>query len=193
MRRRFILASALCLSLLPGAAWSQEDQDDSDDVPVKAAPAAKTGKGGNAPLPAAGPATPAEPDLPPPAAVGAMDDMPVAELQALDKITARVSKLETRVGQTTGFGSLGITVKACRKAPPENTPESAAFLQVWEQKPGEESKWVYRGWMFASSPALAAMDHPVYDIWLVDCKKDSASTASSTPPVPVVPAPPPVK
>jgi hypothetical protein len=127
------------------------------------------------------PAAPAEEPAAPAAPVGTMNDMQVAELQALDKITARVSHLEIKVGDTATFGSLNIAVKACRKAPAENTPESAVFLQIWEQKPGEDSQWVYSGWMFASSPALAAMDHPVYDIWLVDCKSTPTITDSSKP------------
>ncbi len=114
-------------------------------------------------------------------APGSMTDLPVAELQALDKITARVSSLDVKVGDTVTFGSLAIAVKACRKSSPEDAPEAAAFLQIWEQKPGEDSHWVYSGWMFASSPALAAMDHPVYDIWVVDCKKEATSAASSPP------------
>ena len=107
--------------------------------------------------------------------------MGYAQLQALDKITARVSRLDAKVDQPITFGSLTIVVKACRMAPPEDTPESAAFLQIWDRKPGEDSQWVYSGWMFASSPAVAAMDHPVYDIWVVDCKKEATSAASSTP------------
>ncbi len=92
-----------------------------------------------------------------------------AVLQGLDKITARISTINVAVGQTVAFGSLQITVKACDKHPPEETPESAAFLQVVEQKPGEAPVTRFSGWMFASSPALSAMEHPVYDLWVLDC------------------------
>jgi hypothetical protein len=92
-----------------------------------------------------------------------------AVLQGLDKITARISTINVAVGQTVSFGSLQITLKACDKHPPEETPESAAFLQVVEQKQGETPVTRFSGWMFASSPALSAMEHPVYDLWVLDC------------------------
>ncbi|CAN0451725.1 unnamed protein product [Phaeothamnion confervicola] len=92
-----------------------------------------------------------------------------AVLQGLDKITARISTINVAVGQTVSFGSLQITLKACDKHPPEETPESAAFLQVIEQKQGEAPVTRFSGWMFASSPALSAMEHPVYDLWVLDC------------------------
>ena len=99
----------------------------------------------------------------------------IVVLQALDKVTARVSKFEAPVGDTVGFGTLQIIARACDKRPPEETPESAAFLDISEIKPGEPTERVYRGWMFASSPAASSMEHPVYDVWVVDCKKASSS------------------
>jgi hypothetical protein len=132
------------------------------------------------------------PSAPPP---GTMLDEPVAVLQALDKITARVKRLPIHVGQIGKFGTLSILVDACRKAPPEDSPESAAFLKITDGK-SDAPQTVFSGWMFASSPALSAMDHPVYDISVVDCTTDSTAPASSaaqvsTPatPAPVVPAP----
>ena len=104
----------------------------------------------------------------------------VAVLQALDKVTARVSKFEAPVGDTVGFGTLQIIARACDKRPPEETPESAAFLDISEIKPGEPTERVYRGWMFASSPALAAMEHPVYDVWVVDCSRQLKTPSSSS-------------
>jgi len=101
-------------------------------------------------------------------------------LQALDKITARVSRITVPVGSTVTFGSLQITARACDKHPPEETPESAAFLQIVEVKPGEAPVSRFSGWMFASSPALSAMEHPVYDIWVLDCiNADSAPGGNS--------------
>ncbi len=98
-----------------------------------------------------------------------MTDFPVAVLQSLDKTTARTVVFEARVGGTVKFGPLYIKIQACRKAPPIEQPEAAAFLQIWEVTPKEESKWVFSGWMFASSPSLSPMDHPVYDVWVKDC------------------------
>lgn len=100
-----------------------------------------------------------------------MEDADIAVLGALDKITARLSTLEVPVGDTVAFGRLFIKPQACREPPPDELPESAAFLEIWEIEESGESTWVYTGWMFASSPALAAMDHAVYDIWVVDCRK----------------------
>lgn len=105
-----------------------------------------------------------------------------AVLQGLDKVTARVSRFEAPVGQTVGFNRLRITVRACRKRPPEEPPESAAFLEIDDVQPNGEVKRAYSGWMFASSPALAAMEHPVYDVWVVDCRLPEA--APPTPPAP---------
>jgi hypothetical protein len=94
----------------------------------------------------------------------------IAVLQGLDKVTARVSMFNAPIGNTIKFGTLEIIVRKCDKRPPEETPESAAFIEVWEVRPDEFTMSVYRGWMFASSPALAAMEHPVYDVWVLDCK-----------------------
>ena len=96
---------------------------------------------------------------------------PVAVLQGLDKITARISTFEAPVEQPVVFGSLEIMVRTCQKRPPEEPPESAAFLEITEQKPGEAASRLFTGWMFASSPALNGLQHPVYDVWLLDCKR----------------------
>ncbi|MBH89239.1 MAG: hypothetical protein CMF71_03265 [Magnetovibrio sp.] len=93
-----------------------------------------------------------------------------AILQGLDKVTARVLTIEAHLGDTKKIGSLEIIVRACDKRPPEETPESAAFVDVWEVRPGEPASNIFRGWMFASSPALSALEHPVYDVWVLDCK-----------------------
>ncbi len=98
------------------------------------------------------------------------DPFDTAVLQGLDKVTARVSTIEAPLGDTVKFGALEIIVRACDKRPPEETPESAAFLDVWEVRPGEPAVSTYRGWMFASSPALSALEHPVYDVWVLDCQ-----------------------
>lgn len=111
----------------------------------------------------------------------AMEDHPEVELRLLDKSTARATTQTVPVGSTIQFGSLYIKIQACRKADPIERPESAAFLQVWELPPEEqESRWVFSGWMFASSPALSAMDHPVYDVWVLDCSGREEPEISDT-------------
>lgn len=103
-----------------------------------------------------------------------------AVLQGLDKVTARVMTIVAPVGLPVHFGTLEIIVRTCRKKPPEEEPESAAFVDVWEIKQGEAAVPMFRGWMFASSPALSALEHPVYDIWVLDCKS-AASQGTSSP------------
>lgn len=103
-----------------------------------------------------------------------------AQLQGLDKVTARISTIEDEVGETVRFGTLEIAVRACRKRPPEEPPESAAFLEIRERKADEEPKLLFSGWMFASSPALSALEHPVYDLWVVDCKNPRKASSGSS-------------
>jgi len=103
------------------------------------------------------------------------DSYPVAVLRGLDKVTARVTTLYAPVGEPIRFGALEITVRTCDKRPPEEPPESAAFLEITEGKEGSARVDLFHGWMFASSPALSAMDHPVYDVWVLDCV-NTAST-----------------
>ena len=105
---------------------------------------------------------------------------PVALLQGLDKITARVSKFEAPVGAPVRFGTLSIRVRDCEKNTPEETPESAAFLEIDELRPGEVNLRVFSGWMFASSPALSALEHPVYDVNVLDCTTESASSPTQS-------------
>ena len=102
-----------------------------------------------------------------------------AILQGLDKITARITQIEAPIGQPTRFGRLSIVARACTKTPPEEQPLTAAFLEIREIKTGEQATLIFSGWMFAQSPALSALEHPVYDIWVVDCKKDSSAPAGS--------------
>ncbi|MEE9318284.1 MAG: DUF2155 domain-containing protein [Rhodospirillales bacterium] len=104
----------------------------------------------------------------------------VAVLQGMDKVTARVSTIEAPVGTVVKFGALEIIARTCDKRPPEETPESAAFLDIWEVHQGEAAVSLFRGWMFASSPALSAMEHPVYDVWVLDCKNSSSNAASTS-------------
>ncbi len=91
-------------------------------------------------------------------------------LQGLDKTTARVSTIEVPLDQPARFGTLQIVARACHKKPPTETPESAAFLEIVDIRPDSPAIPVFTGWMFASSPAVSAMEHPVYDVWVIDCR-----------------------
>ena len=105
----------------------------------------------------------------------------IAVLQGLDKITARISTFEAPLGEAVRFGSLQIVARACDKKPPEEPPESAAFLEIVDIRPDSPEVPLFTGWMFASSPAVSALEHPVYDVWVVDCRKDSISEEVTTP------------
>ena len=120
-------------------------------------------------------------------AASAADDMtpePTAVMQGLDKITARVSRFEAPVGPPVTFGSLLIVVRDCQKSAPEERPENAAFVEIGEIHPGEGKVQLFSGWMFSSSPALSALDHPVYDVNLLECKGRSAASPVPAPPPP---------
>ena len=93
-----------------------------------------------------------------------------AVLQGLDKVTARVSTFEAPIGVKVRFGNLEIVTDTCVKRPPEEPPQTAAFLEIFETKPEQETQKIFAGWMFASSPGLNPLEHPVYDVWLKDCR-----------------------
>jgi hypothetical protein len=114
------------------------------------------------------------------AAAPEMNPQPVAVLQGLDKITARVSRFAAPVGQTVTLGDLSIVVRECDRSAPEERPENAAFIQIYENRPGEAQLRVFSGWMFSSSPALSALEHPVYDVNLLQCKAADGSPAPAT-------------
>jgi len=101
-------------------------------------------------------------------------------LRWLDKVTGRVSKLDLKVGEIIQIGVLDIQVQTCMKRPVDETPESVAYIRIWEmseEKIKTESE-IFSGWMFASSPALSALDHPVYDIWVLECKSNNLIESS---------------
>jgi hypothetical protein len=107
-----------------------------------------------------------------------------AVLQGLDKVTARVSEVEAAVGAETRFGTLAITARACLESPPTEPPESAAFLEIRDVGPVGDGKTVFSGWMFASSPAVSALEHPVYDVWVVGCAEPVEAPDEPPPPLP---------
>ncbi len=94
----------------------------------------------------------------------------VAVLRALDKITARVTTIEAPIGQPVRFGTLELVARTCSKRPPEEPPDSVVFLEIDEVRKNQGRVRLFSGWMFASSPALSALEHPVYDVWVIDCK-----------------------
>jgi len=96
------------------------------------------------------------------------------KLRALDKVTAKTQDFDVKIGDTLNFQSLTISVPHCEKKPPEETPETYAFVQIKDNRldgKGEtdEPETVFSGWMFSSSPALNGLEHPVYDVWVIGC------------------------
>lgn len=122
-------------------------------------------------------------------AASALEPRRAVKLRALDKITGNSIDLTANVGETIHFKSLSVTVRSCQQAPPEDTPESAAYLEIATSTPLEkiplgkrqgveagkrnaaknEPQQIFSGWMFASSPGLNALEHPTYDVWVISC------------------------
>ena len=98
-------------------------------------------------------------------------------IRTLDKVTARTSVLTVPLNETIRIGSLSVTPRLCERRPIEEATESAAFLQIKESKDGDKDAMIFSGWMFASSPGLSALEHPVYDLWLIDCANKSSTAA----------------
>ncbi len=111
-------------------------------------------------------------------------ERPLALLQALDKVVARTSTLEAPLDVPIRFGTLRIVVRVCHEAPPEEPPENAAFLEIDEVDHEGRATRRYTGWMFSSTPGLAALEHPVYDIGVLACTESppASETASSEKP-----------
>ena len=96
-------------------------------------------------------------------------DTNTAQMQAMDKITGKVSLIEVPVNGNVQFGSFSIVVRACKTRPPEETPENFAFVDVVDDYNSAKPVNIFRGWMMSSTPALNPVEHPIYDVWLLKC------------------------
>lgn len=101
-------------------------------------------------------------------------------VRAIDKQTRKRGEFTLTQNRPVAFGRLSIVMRACEAAPPTEAPESGGFLQIDERRPGGAVKRVFSGWMFASTPSLNAMEHPVYDVWVVQCKMTFPETGPET-------------
>lgn len=106
----------------------------------------------------------------------------VAVFAALDKVTARISKLEVPLGDTVTFGALKVTPRACYSRPPTEPPKTTTFVEVDETEQDGQDKRIFTGWMLAESPGLNAVEHPVFDVWLTACEKPKKALARKDPP-----------
>lgn len=104
---------------------------------------------------------------------------PVAMLRALDKSAGRAQDLAAPLGQITRLGTLEIIVYACIERPPEEEPETSIFLQVTDNLPDGTKAEIFSGWMFASSPAINALEHRFYDVWPVRCSTSEAQAGAA--------------
>lgn len=92
-----------------------------------------------------------------------------ARLQGLNKVTARTSEIKNTVGEGTRFGNLEIKIEKCLRGPDDEKVENTALITIWDEIPGQQRREVFRGWMFSSSPAISALEHPIYDVILLSC------------------------
>jgi hypothetical protein len=90
-------------------------------------------------------------------------------LRGLDKITGRPTNIYAPVGVPVKFATLVITARYCYSTPPSEPPETTAFLQITDNRPDKSARQVFSGWMLASSPSLNALQHPLYDVWVISC------------------------
>lgn len=100
----------------------------------------------------------------------------VAVFAGLDKITARITTFEVAIDDTRLFGALEVTPRACFTSPPTEPPKTTAFVEVDELLHDDAPQRIFTGWMFADSPGLHGVEHPVYDVWLTDCKEPTGTT-----------------
>lgn len=97
----------------------------------------------------------------------------VAVLQGLNKVTARISEVIVPVGEVVSFGNLHIRAEKCWKSNPTEEPESVALLEIFDHRPDEVPQRVFKGWMFASSPSVSDLQHPVYDVIVLRCEMEA--------------------
>ena len=101
----------------------------------------------------------------------------VAVFAALDKVTARIKSLPVPLNETVRFGNLKITPRVCYSRPPTEPPKTTTFVEVDEVKLDGQEQRIFTGWMFAESPGLNAVEHPVFDVWLTGCQDPMSTTA----------------
>ncbi len=119
---------------------------------------------------------------------------PTAVFSGLDKITGRITSFDVAIDETVQFGALQVTPRVCYSRPPTETPQTDSFVEVDEVTLKGEVKRIFTGWMFAASPGLHAIEHPIYDVWLIDCKGGKNPALAEAPTQdekPVIKLPPP--
>lgn len=103
---------------------------------------------------------------------------PIAVFAGLDKVTGRIVSFEVLIDETVQFGALQVTPKVCYSRPLTEAPLTTGFTEVDEVMLNNKVRRIFSGWMFADSPSINAVDHPVYDVWLTDCRMKSGETSA---------------
>jgi hypothetical protein len=156
---------------LEGPAPDVQGWDTAPDVqaapPVQGAP---DDQGQNA---QGGKAAQDAPEQPAPAPKVERVSNPVAEFTGLDKITGRIINFDAYINETVQFGALQVTPRVCYSRPEAEVAKTDSFVEVDEITLDRKIRRIFTGWMFAQSPGLNAVEHPVYDVWLKDCKQKS--------------------
>ncbi len=106
---------------------------------------------------------------------------PTAVFSGLDKITGRIISFDVAINETVQFGALQVTPRVCYSRPPTETPNTDGFVEVDEVTLQGEIKRIFTGWMFAASPGLHAVEHPIYDVWLTNCKGGQNPSVAEVP------------
>lgn len=114
---------------------------------------------------------------------------PTAVFSGLDKITGRITAFDAAIGETVQFGALRVRPRACYTRLPTEAPNTTGFVEVDEVTLQGEVKGLFRGWMFSSSPGLHGVEHPIYDVWLTDCKGSQTAAVEEQPAPEAAPAP----
>jgi hypothetical protein len=105
---------------------------------------------------------------------------PTAIFSGLDKITGRIFPFEVAMDETVQFGALQVTPRACYTRPPTEPQNTTGFIEVDEITLDGKTRRIFNGWMFAASPGLNAVEHAIYDVWLVDCKQGPPDTSKAS-------------
>ncbi|MFD1746944.1 DUF2155 domain-containing protein [Rhizobium helianthi] len=106
-------------------------------------------------------------------AVAARIENPVAEFSGIDKITGRITRFDVYVNETVQYGALQVTPRVCYSRDDTEAQKIDGFVEVDEITLDRKIRRIFTGWMFADSPGLNALEHPIYDVWLTGCKQKS--------------------
>ncbi len=170
--KRLLVTGFVCAALVVDGGAHVQAQSSAVPVPVQQQPLPPF-------MPSDQPAAPRRKQPLPPAPQPAKPDEahrtpsvvnPIAEFAGLDKITGRIIRFEVKIDETVQFGALQVTPRICYTRPSNEKPFTTGFIEVDEITLKNEIRRIFSGWMFAASPGLNAVEHPIYDVWLTDCK-----------------------